>query len=187
MMLGLRVKSKIYYWKESALTQGQHLACLSNRKSKILCKAYVIYNTFYVTGAFTSGNKFQSLINNITNISNVHLWMFDNQDVGGSSGIWYTQWLHWQMGFSVKVEPCPSCTPPDCGNKTCYFGTCGADGDCQCLRGYSGTNCENSKWNCNVILWNSLKEHCSTEISKFCLLHFHVMSPNATKYIIVIG
>lgn len=99
--------------------------------------------TLTFKGAFTSGNKFQSLINNITNISNVHLWMFENQDVGGSSGIWYTQWLHWQMGFSVKVEPCPSCTPPDCGNKTCYFGTCGADGDCQCLRGYSGINCEN--------------------------------------------
>ncbi|XP_029194504.2 uncharacterized protein LOC114960333 [Acropora millepora] len=91
--------------------------------------------------AFSSGNKFISSINNITNISNIHLWMFDNQDVGGSSGIWYTQWLHWEMGFAVKVEPCQSCLSPDCGSRTCYFGTCGADNKCQCVRGYSGENC----------------------------------------------
>ena len=97
-------------------------------------------------GAFTSGNKFLSSINNITNISNVHLWMFDNQDVGGSSGIWYTQWLHWEMGFAIKVEPCSNCSAPDCGGRTCYFGTCGADGNCQCIRGYSGTNCTDSKF-----------------------------------------
>lgn len=73
--------------------------------------------------------------------------MFDNQDVGGSSGIWYTQWEHWQMDFAIKVEPCQNCTPPDCGGKTCYFGTCGIDGECQCLSGYSGDNCSTSKLN----------------------------------------
>ena len=36
--------------------------------------------------------------------------MFDNQDVGGSSGVWYTQWEHWVMEFAVRLEPCPSCT-----------------------------------------------------------------------------
>lgn len=96
--------------------------------------------------AFASGNKFVSSINNITNISNIHLWMFNNQDVGGSSGIWYTQWLHWEMGFAVKVEPCPSCMPLDCGGRICYFGTCGADNECQCVRGYSGENCTESKY-----------------------------------------
>jgi len=75
----------------------------------------------------------------------MHLWMFDNQDVGGSSGIWYTQWEHWQMDFALKVEPCSNCTSPDCGGKTCYFGTCGIDGECQCLSGYSGSNCATSK------------------------------------------
>lgn len=73
--------------------------------------------------------------------------MFDNQDVGGSSGIWYTQWEHWQMDFVIKVEPCQNCTPPDCGGKTCYFGTCGIDGECQCLSGYSGDDCSTSKLN----------------------------------------
>lgn len=97
--------------------------------------------TLKFKAAFSSGNKFYSSISNITNISNIHLWMFNNQDVGGSSGIWYTQWLHWEMGFAVKVEPCPNCTAPDCGGRTCYFGTCGVDNKCQCLRGYSGENC----------------------------------------------
>jgi len=98
--------------------------------------------TLKFKAASAHGNRFFAAINNLTNISNIHLWMFDNQDIGGSSGIWYTQWLHWQMDFSVKVEPCPNCTTPDCPGKTCYFGTCGADGECQCLRGYSGSNCE---------------------------------------------
>ena len=105
---------------------------------------------FPLPAGFSSGGNFTSHIYNITNISNIHLWMFDNQDVGGSSGIWYTQWEHWQMDFALKVEPCPNCTSPDCGGKTCYFGTCGIDGECQCLRGYSGSNCSTSKWS----LWS---------------------------------
>ena len=100
---------------------------------------------FHFLAGFSSGNRFTSFIYNVTNISNIHLWMFDNQDVGGSSGIWYTQWEHWQMDFALKVEPCPDCTSPNCSGKTCYFGTCGIDGECQCLSGYSGSNCSTSK------------------------------------------
>lgn len=51
------------------------------------------------------------------------------------------------MDFALKVEPCPHCMSPDCGGKTCYFGTCGIDGECQCLRGYSGGDCSTSKSN----------------------------------------
>lgn len=97
--------------------------------------------TLTFKAGFLSGNKFTSSIYNITNISNIHLWMFNNQDVGGSSGIWYTQWPHWEMNFALKLEPCPNCSRPDCGSKTCYFGTCGISGECQCITGYSGENC----------------------------------------------
>ena len=83
----------------------------------------------------------------VTNISNIHLWMFDNQDISGSSGIWYTEWTHWIMDFSVKVHNCPvnDCPPPACG-KRCYFGTCGVNGNCQCTSGYSGAECETRKY-----------------------------------------
>ena len=103
-----------------------------------------IANFFIIAAGFLSGNKFTSSVYNITNISNIHLWMFNNQDVGGSSGIWYTQWPHWEMNFALKLEPCPNCSHPDCGSKTCYFGTCGISGECQCITGYSGENCTTS-------------------------------------------
>ena len=119
---------------------------------------------FSFLAGFSSGNRFTSFIYNVTNISNIHLWMFDNQDVGGSSGIWYTQWEHWQMDFALKVEPCPNCTSPDCGGKTCYFGTCGIDGECQCLSGYSGSNCSTSKLSLSpklVYYWHISLKPCS--------------------------
>ena len=37
-----------------------------------------------------------------------------------------------------------------------------------------------------VIVWklsSALRGHCPVEITKFRLVHFHVISPNATKYI----
>lgn len=116
---------------------------ITDQKREFLYRSLVVLPGRKLTfkAGFSSGNRFTSFIYNVTNISNIHLWMFDNQDVGGSSGIWYTQWEHWQMDFALKVEPCPNCTSPDCGGKTCYFGTCGIDGECQCLSGYSGSNC----------------------------------------------
>ena len=51
------------------------------------------------------------------------------------------------MDFAIKVEPCQHCTPLNCSGKTCYFGTCGMDGECQCLSGYSGDDCSTSKLN----------------------------------------
>lgn len=130
----------------------------------LLMTALIWPYLFLFPAGFSSGNRFTSFIYNVTNISNIHLWMFDNQDVGGSSGIWYTQWEHWQMDFALKVEPCPNCTSPDCGGKTCYFGTCGIDGECQCLSGYSGSNCSTSKsslWPELIYYWHISLKPCS--------------------------
>ena len=84
----------------------------------------------------------------ITNISNIHLWMFDNQDIGGSSGVWYTEWTHWIMDFSIKVHSCPGCPALNCSSP-CYFGSCGIDLKCQCTSGYSGDKCETREWRHN--------------------------------------
>ena len=38
------------------------------------------------------------------------------------------------------------------------------------------------KWFMILSCWWKLKRHCSTEIAKFGLAYFHVISPNGTKY-----
>lgn len=48
--------------------------------------------------------------------------------------------------FHLKVDPCEGCTKniTTCA-KTCYFGSCGLDGTCQCKDGYSGDQCEHCR------------------------------------------
>lgn len=89
-----------------------------------------------------AGNSWTASVSNVSNISSLHLYMFDNVRIG--EAIFYTQWLHWIQEFSVKAEQCVdtlSCPNITC-QQTCYFGSCGQDGHCQCKDGYSGDNCE---------------------------------------------
>lgn len=48
-----------------------------------------------------SGNSWASSVSNVSNITSLHYFMFDNLNIG--EGIFYTQWLHWIQEFSVKV------------------------------------------------------------------------------------
>ena len=49
-----------------------------------------------------SGNSWSVSVSNVTNISSLHYFMFDNSRIGEK--IFYTQWLHWIQNFSVKVK-----------------------------------------------------------------------------------
>ena len=96
-----------------------------------------------------SGNSWSASVSNVSNISSLHYFMFDNLKIG--EGIFYTRWLHWIQKFSVKVDPCENCTKnlTTC-TPQCYFGSCGLDGTCQCKDGYLGDQCEKRPTNAEM-------------------------------------
>lgn len=61
-------------------------------------------------------------------------------------------WLHWVMSFYIRIEPPTDLSViPDCGN--CYFGQCGLTDKCECAPGYSGTECDISRWSYYLLIY----------------------------------